>query len=368
MATMDPAALSLEQKVGQLFFIGVPGATIDDATSQLLDRISPGGVCLFARNIKEAGQTRDLLDNITERLPVRPILSIDQEGGLVDRLRRIITAMPAPIRITDAETAAEFAVLIAEIIRRLGFNMDFAPVVDVVDPARSQFTNGLYSRAFGSSAEEVVSLAGAFLETLQEAGCTGCIKHFPGLGASEVDSHEELPLVKLSEDEFMSVDITPYKALIDRGLVRAVMVAHAAYPNVGLQEVHQSGKLLPSSLSRKIVTGLLRKELQFDGLVVTDDLEMGAIVRNYGIGEACNLAVEAGVDMLAICAGVDAIYEGFASVLESVQSGRIPESTVDQSLERIFRLKSYLQEPLSFDLNRLEELSDSIADLNKRLN
>lgn len=368
METMDAAKLPLEQKIGQLFFIGVPGPTIDDTASDLLDRITPGGICLFARNIKEANQTRELLGGIADRLPIQPILSLDQEGGLVDRLRRVITAMPAPNRIPDAATAAEFGTLIAEIIRTLGFNMDFAPVVDVVDQSRSGFTNGLYSRAFGESAEAVAVLAAAFLEGLQSGGCLGCVKHFPGLGASEVDSHEELPSVKISEDELRTIDLGPYDSLFKRRLIHCVMVAHAAYPEVGLQEVDQNGKLLPSSLSRNIVNGLLRRDLQFEGLVITDDLEMGAIVRNYGIGEACNLAIEAGVDMLAICAGVEAIEEGYGAILDSVRNGRIEETRIDRSLQRILKFKELLHEPLSFDVRRLKELSDAIADLNKRLN
>jgi beta-N-acetylhexosaminidase len=368
MEVFDAATLSLEQKVGQLFFIGIPGPTIDVGTAALLDRIGPGGVCLFARNIKEVRQTRDLLDGIADRLPVKPILSLDQEGGLVDRLRRIITATPAPSRIRDERTAADFAAVIAEIVRRLGFNMDFAPVVDVIDLERSHRTNGLYSRTFGSSAEEVTKLAAAFLESLQAGGCLGCVKHFPGLGASEVDSHEELPRVSISENELMSVDLAPYESLLSRGLIHSVMVAHATYPEVGLQEVDQNGKLLPSSLSGSIVDGLLRRDLRFDGLVITDDLEMGAIVRNYGVSEACKLAIEAGVDMLAICAGVRAIEEGYADLLESVRDGRIAEARVDQSVQRIFKFKTLLHKPLSFDQRRLEELSEMIADLNKNLN
>lgn len=368
MEIVDIRALTLEQKVGQLFCIGIPGSTIDEGTARLLDQVSPGGVCLFARNIKEASQTRELLDGITDRLPVRPILTLDQEGGLVDRLRRIITAMPAASRIPDIKTAAEFAALIAEIVRRLGFNLDFAPVVDVVEETRSHSTNGLYSRAFGASPEDVSALAGAFLQGLQTRGCMGCIKHFPGLGASEVDSHEELPSVDISEDELKSVDLAPYETLIAEGLVHSVMVAHAVYPRVGLQEVGRDGKLLPSSLSGNIVNGLLRRDLHFDGLVLTDDLEMGAIVRNYGIGEACKMAIEAGVDMVAICAGVGAIVEGYSTLLESVREGRIAEARIDQSVERIFKFKSLLHEPLPFDPLRLEELTKRIAALNERLN
>jgi len=368
MENIDLKSLSLELKVGQLFFIGVPGPTIDEVTARLLDRVHPGGVCLFARNIREAQQTRDLLDGITDHVGSRPFLCLDQEGGLVDRLRRLITPMPAPNRLPNRETAAEFGRVVAEVVRRLGFNMDFAPVVDVVDELRSRTTNGLFSRTFGSTPGDVASFAEAFIGSLESGGCVGCLKHFPGLGASEVDSHEELPLVNISEDELYSVDLAPYKHLLTDSVVHAVMVAHAAYPNVDLQERDQNGKLLPSSLSVNFVTGLLRQQLAFDGLVITDDLEMGAIVRNYGIGEACKLAIKAGVDVLAICAGVESINEGYDAVLEGVRSEHIPESRIDQSLDRIARTKQLLHEPLPFDARRLEELSAAIADLNNRLN
>ena len=293
---------SLEEKIGQLFFIGLPGPDLDEPTRKLLTDVLPGGVCLFARNIREAGQTRYLLDDIRDVLPIEPFLSLDQEGGLVDRLRRILAPMPAPHKIKTVEDSRQVAEIIAEVLRTLGFNMNFAPVVDVIDAARSRFSNGLHSRAFGQSAAEVVELAGVFLRVLQENGCIGCLKHFPGLGASEVDSHEELPNVSLTKDELETVDLLPYKALFKSREVAAVMIAHAAYPKLDLQEAAQNGKLLPSSLSFNIVTTLLRQQLGYDGLVVTDDLEMGAILKNYGIGEACVLAILAGEDMLSICA------------------------------------------------------------------
>ena len=159
-------SLSLEQKIGQLFFIGIGGTEIDAATRELLDEVSPGGVCLFARNIKEASQTRNLLDAVRSSLSVTPFLSIDQEGGLVDRLRRIMTPMPAASKIANKEDAAELARIIAETLRILGFNMDFAPVVDCMDDERAKHTNGLFSRTFGRSKEDAASLGGEFLEAL----------------------------------------------------------------------------------------------------------------------------------------------------------------------------------------------------------
>src|ERR1035437_1704562 len=217
-------------------------------------------------------QTRELLTHFRYFLPAPPLLSIGREGGLVDRLRRIMPPLPAANRIKTAYDATRFAEIIAETLRILGFNMDFAPVVDIVDEDRLHFTNGLVSRNFGASREEVISLAGAFLQTLQQNGCLGCLKHFPGLGAAEVDSHEELPTVNISESELRSKDLYPYTELISSGDARAVLVEHAAYPHVNLQETDQNGKLLPSSLSKNIISSLLRGELGFDGLVITDDL------------------------------------------------------------------------------------------------
>lgn len=361
-------SLPLEQKIGQLFFIGLPGPELDETAQALLRDISPGGVCLFARNIREAEQTRGLLDQIRNTLPVQPFLSLDQEGGLVDRLRRIVTPMPAANRIRSKKEAQKLAKTTAETLRILGFNMDFAPVVDIIDDERAKFSNGLYSRAFGCSADDVVEMAGGFFDELQDGGVLGCLKHFPGLGASEVDSHDELPSVPLTKDELDSIDLIPYKSLIGAGSVSSVMVAHAAFPGLDLQETDQNGKLLPSSLSYNIVTELLRGELGFDGLVITDDLEMGAILKTYGIGEASKRAVLAGEDMLSICAGVKAIYEGYNAVSHAINSGEISEDRLDRSLARIAAAKSKLSEPLHFDLSRLEALSSEIAALNHELN
>lgn len=361
-------SLSIRQKIGQLFFIGVPGPAVDNETRALVDEVSPGGICLFARNIREARQTRDLLDAIAAQLPITPLLSIDQEGGLVDRLRRVITPMPAAAKIKTAADAAELAEIIAETLRTLGFNMDFAPVVDVIDDARSGPSNGLVSRTFGTSKETVAELAGEFLSVLQANGVTGCLKHFPGLGASRVDSHEELPSVDIEESELREIDLFPYRTLLATGDVRSVMVAHASFPGVGLQETDQSGKLLPSSLSIQFVTNLLRGELAYDGLVITDDLEMGAIVNNYGIDDACTMAIGAGSDMLAICADPVAIREGYHAVVKAVEDGHIAMERVDASLGRIARAKEQLSAPLPFDRARLELLSDKVADLGRRLN
>lgn len=360
-------ALPLKQKIGQLFLIGIPGPQVDDQTHDLLAEISPGGACLFARNIREAEQTRHLLDEIRDLLAVTPFLSVDQEGGLVDRLRRIMTPMPAANKIKTAADAALLAGVVAETLLILGFNMDFAPVVDVIDEERAKYSNGLFSRAFGVSKEEALTLGGTFLKTLQQNSVIGCLKHFPGLGAASVDSHEELPQVDISEDELQMTDLYPFRELIGSGDAKAVMVAHAAFPQVRLQETDQNGKLLPSSLSKNFITNLLRGELGFDGLVITDDLEMGAIVKNYGIGEACKMAILAGVDMLAICADPQSIKDGYSAVLRAVNNSEITEDRLDRSLERIALLKNQLSNPLDYDAERIKILSEEVAVLNDDL-
>ncbi len=351
-------ALPLEQKVGQLFFIGVPGPELDERTLSLVRDIRPGGICLFARNIREAAQTRELLDGLRAELGYVPFLSVDQEGGLVDRLRRIMTPMPAASKMRNAADAAKLGSIVGESLRLLGFNMDFAPVVDVIDEERAKHTNGLFSREFGRSKEEVVELADSFLDELHSAGIIGCLKHFPGLGAARVDSHEELPLVEIGEIEFENIDLFPYKQLLGRA--KAVMVAHAAFPGLSLQERDQNGTLLPSSLSKGFVTTLLRDRLGYDGIVITDDLEMGAILKNYGIADACTMAVEAGADMLAICADEGRIREGYDAVLSAVRTGEISEERLNESLSRINALRQKLSPATDLDTARLAQLSDEV--------
>lgn len=367
MPNVEPRTLSQAEQIGQLFFIGIPGTVFDSATSQLVEEIKPGGVCLFARNIKEPEQTRELNEQVSKHLTVEPFLSVDQEGGLVDRLRRVLAPMPAAARIPDAGSAGTQAAIIASALSQLGFNMNFAPVVDVIDAERAKFQNGLHSRAYGETAREVASIAGNFLRMLQANGILGCIKHFPGLGGSQVDSHDELPLVPVGSQLLEELDLFPYRQLISTGDAKCVMVAHAAYPNVELQESDQDGKLLPSSLSFNFVTKLLRQKMRFDGLILTDDLEMGAIVKNYGIGEASVMAILAGNDMVSICANPDAIRESAGAVTSAIKSGRIPMEKLAASVARILRLKSSIRKPENFDLCRVASLTKEIAQLDQAL-
>jgi len=352
-------SLPLEQKIGQLLYIGLPGTEYDAEARELVEYVRPGGVIIFGRNVATAPQLRGLLDGVRASSGVEPLLGVDQEGGLVDRLRRICTPMPAARSIRqhgDLAAARTLGRITGEVLRLLGFNMNFAPV--------------LYSRSFGRSPGEVLGYTMVYLRGLQGTGCLGCAKHFPGIGAGEVDSHDEMPIIQLSHEDLIAQDLAPYIELFQRedNIVRAVMVSHGGFPKVDLRAGTAGGRLIPASINHQIVTKLLREELGYDGIVLTDDLEMGAIARHYQIEETVRLAIEAGEDMLLICARPELIRRGYDSLLQAARDRLLTEDRIDTSLRRIAAFKSLAQPPLPFDAARFAALSDEIAALNAKLN
>jgi beta-N-acetylhexosaminidase len=366
-------SLSLEQKIGQLLYIGLPGTEFDADARALVEDIQPGGIIIFGRNVATGEQLRGLLDSVRDALRVEPLLGIDQEGGLVDRLRKICTPMPAARTIRqhgDLAAARSLGRLTGQALRLLGFNMNFAPVLSIMTDDRDLLSNGLYSRSYGRSPGEVLGYTMVYLRGLQGEGCLGCAKHFPGIGAGEVDSHEEMPIINLSHDQLIAQDLAPYIELFQRedNMVHAVMVSHGGFPKVDLRTGTAGGRLIPASINPQIVTKLLREEIGYTGLVVTDDLEMGAIARHYEIEETVRLAIEAGEDMLLICARPDLIRRGFDSLLAAVREGTLSEERIDESLARISRFKTLIQPPLPFDAARLDAISGEVAALNRKLN
>jgi beta-N-acetylhexosaminidase len=366
-------SLSLEQQIGQFLFIGLPGPELDRDTRDLLTKVQPGGVIIFGRNVAGPEQLRSLLDGVRELVATPLLFGIDQEGGLVDRLRRIFTPMPSARTIRqhgDLAAARSLGRITGEALRMLGFNINFAPVMSIMTDDRDLLSNGLYSRSFGRSPGEVLGYTTVYMRGLQGAGCLGCLKHFPGIGAGEVDSHEEMPVVRLSHDDLIAQDLAPYIELFQRrdDRVRCVMVSHGGFPNIDIREETTGGLLEPASLNYNIVTQLLRQELGYKHLVVTDDLEMGAITRHYEIGEAAVRAALAGEDMLLICATPERILRGHEALLEAAQNGRLTPERIQQSLHRIARTKAIVEEPLPLDLDRFKALSDEVEKLNGKLN
>jgi len=373
MATDSLQSLPLEQQVGQFFYIGLPGTELDTETRALIEEVQPGGIIIFGRNVASAQQLRGLLDGVRELLPTNPLFGIDQEGGLVDRLRKIFTPMPSARTIREhGDLAASRALgrITGEALRILGFNMTFAPVMSIMTDERDLLSNGLYSRSFGRSPGEVLGYTTVYLRGLQETGIVGCLKHFPGIGAGEVDSHEQMPLVSLSHDDLVAQDLAPYIELFQRkdDRVRCVMVSHGGFPNIDITKGVTGGLLEPASLSHNIVTNLLRDELGYQHLVVTDDLEMGAIAKHCEIEAAVVRAFLAGEDMMLICAHPEIIRRGYHSMLSVAQADQLPKDRVRASLKRIAATKAIIKPPAVFDAEKFKALSDETAKLNEKLN
>jgi len=366
-------ALPLEQQIGQFLFIGLPGTEFDDETRALVEYVKPGGVIIFGRNVAGAEQLRTLLDSVREVVPTPPLFGIDQEGGLVDRLRRIFTPMPSARTIRqhgDLAAARALGRITGEVLRMLGFNINFAPVMSIMTDDRDLLSNGLYSRSFGRSPGEVLGYTTVYMRGLQGTGLLGCLKHFPGIGSGEVDSHEEMPVVRLSHDDLIAQDLAPYIELFQRrdDRVRCVMVSHGGFPNVDIKEETTGGLIEPASLNYNIVTKLLREELGYKHLVITDDLEMGAIARHYEIEDAVVRAAPAGEDMFLICATPETIKRGYDGLLAAARSGALSEARIKETLERIARTKTIMEPPCPLDLDRFKFLSDEISRLNSKLN
>jgi beta-N-acetylhexosaminidase len=372
MPTDQLFSLPFEQQVGQCFFIGLPGTEVDSETRELIQEIQPGGIILFGRNIETPEQVRKLLDD-SRALVATPLLcGIDQEGGLVDRLREIFPPMPSARAIRqhgDLAGVRTLGRISGELLRMLGFNINFAPVMSIISEERSKLTNGLYSRSFGASPGEVLGYTTVYMRGLQGTGVLGCLKHFPGIGAGTVDSHIEMPMVPLSRDDLLAQDLAPYIELFQRAddRVRVVMVSHGGFPNIDIKKGTTSGLLEPASISPGIVTKLLRQELGYDHLVVTDDLEMGAIAKHCEIEQASVKAFAAGEDMLLICATPETIRRGYKALLEAARENRITEPRMQASLKRIAATKALAQPPTPLDMNGLSKLAEDIKELNKRL-
>ncbi|PYS70672.1 MAG: hypothetical protein DMF73_12440 [Acidobacteria bacterium] len=366
------SSLPFEQQIGQFFFIGLPGKTIDSEARDLIEEIKPGGIILFGRNVESPQQVRKLLDEARALVPTPLLCGIDQEGGLVDRLREIFPPMPSARALRqhgDLAGVRTLGRITGELLRILGLNINFAPVMSIITQERSLLTNGLYSRSFGSSPGEVLGYTTVYMRGLQGTGCLGCLKHFPGIGAGTVDSHIEMPMVPLSRDDLLAQDLAPYIELFQRAddRVRVVMVSHGGFPNIDIKKGTTGGLVEPASISASIVSKLLRHEMGYKHLIVTDDLEMGAIAKQYEIEEATVKAFNAGEDMLLICATPETIGRGYRALREAARDKGISERRIQASLKRIAATKALVQPSPALDMERYETLANDIRQLNKRL-
>jgi beta-N-acetylhexosaminidase len=356
--------------VGQLIMTGVPGKELDVETARLFRRVQPGAFIIFGRNLQSATQLRKLIDDLRELSNIEPIITIDQEGGRVSRLRRIGNEPPNAQQLRDKNNInliRRHGDITGRLLRLFGFNLDLCPVLDISFDEDAE--NSLRGRCYGKNVEQVVRNAGAFNEAMREQGITSCGKHFPGYSAATSDAHFQLPRIDRTREELDENELAVFRAFIGRGgspnrpraiavnrpyleegIVDSMMVCHAWYPCFETQPT-------PATVSRRIVTELLRNEFAFDGLIMTDDLDMGAILTGYRLDDTIRLAVEAGNDMVMICHRVPEI--------ETVQRilGTLPSDQIERAQQHIDDFKKNLSPPQNFSESAFQELNAEIADL-----
>lgn len=336
-------SMSLEEKVAQMFFLtpealtgASPVSEAGELTKQRYAQYPVGGIIYFSENLISREQVTGMLENMQrismERTELPIFLAVDEEGGMVSRLYGgwisdipYIGDMYTVGSTGDSQKAYDTCRTIGTYLKELNFNVDFAPVADVFsNPENTVIGN----RAFGSTADLVSSMIPMAVKGLQDAGVQATLKHFPGHGDTAEDSHSGYASSYKTLQELEQCELLPFAAGIQQNAA-FVMVGHISFPNI-------LGSQLPASLSKEMVSGILRKKLGFNGIVITDALNMGAIAANYTSGEAAVLAVEAGVDMLLMPGDFMSAYE---AVLEAVQEGRISEARIDESVRRIVELK-----------------------------
>lgn len=325
--------MSIEQKIGQMVMVGIEGHIADERAKELIEKYHVGGFILFDRNIEDAKQTTDLINSLKSiggESSAPLFFAIDEEGGTVSSVPDEFVKIPSSRKIgqvTNEEFCFQIGSVVAEKIKSLGFNMNFAPVLDIDSNPENPVIG---SRAFGDNVDIVSRLGVSMMEGLMSEDVISVVKHFPGHGDTSVDSHMDLPVVDHDMDRLNSFELAPFRAAIDAG-AEAIMIAHILLPQIDNE--------IPSSLSSKIIIDILRRDMGFEGVVITDDLTMGAIMKNYRISDASVEAVKAGCDMILVCHGYEGQLAAFESLKEAVEEDILSETRIDESVYRIISLK-----------------------------
>ncbi|HXM64725.1 MAG TPA: glycoside hydrolase family 3 N-terminal domain-containing protein [Terriglobales bacterium] len=326
---------SISGQIGQLLIIGFDGTEMSPRLGSLLTRLQPAGVILFARNITSGEQTHKLLRECQSCLSTRLFTCVDMEGGKVDRFRNVTGPAPSAADVFatgDPKLYRRHGKIIGESCRALGFNTDFAPVVDLAFEASR---NVMRSRAVSADAKEAIAYAREFLAGLRSAGVLGAIKHFPGLGEANLDTHHELPSVDKPWKKLWEADITPYRAL--RRESPLVLVGHAAYSAV-------TNDHTPASLSKKWITDILRKKIGYRGLVVSDDLEMGGVLKAAPIEQAAVGFIRGGGDLCLICHVEEHISRSYEALIREAERDAKFARRAKESAARVLAFKKKSKE------------------------
>jgi beta-N-acetylhexosaminidase len=332
---------TLRREIGQLLIAGFNGHQLSPELRALAREFGLGGVILFARNVAEPEQVAELAFDASRLRPDLPCwVSVDQEGGRVARLKAPFTEWPPMAtlgRSGDVALAERFARALAAELKSVGITLDYAPVLDIHTNPKNPVIG---DRALADKADEVARLGAAIVRALQGEGIAACGKHFPGHGDTSTDSHFELPLVEHPPERLRATEFAPFRAAIDAG-VATIMTAHVLVPSLDEKR--------PASLSRRIVHELLREELKFEGVILSDDLEMKAVAAEFEVPSAAVMAIQAGCDGVLICSGDhDRQAAALEAIVHAVEEERVPVARIEDALRRQRRAKErFLAAPVS---------------------
>ena len=326
------AQMSLDEKIGQMIMVFYRASEMDNTLKSALEDVQPGGFILFSENFTTYENTLKLVKEIKSYVKIPMFISIDEEGGNVQRLTSLqghsVTDIPYMYNLglkNDEELSYNVGKVIAEELKVFGVNMDFAPVIDVYSNPNNTVIG---KRSFGTTAEVVSKLGISLAKGLEDNGVIPVYKHFPGHGNTAVDSHEALPIVDKTKEALLDLDLIPFINAIEND-ASVIMIGHLAVPSI-------TGDNTPASLSKVLITDFLKNELGFNGLVITDALEMKALTNYYSENEICAKAVEAGVDILLMPSSSRTCLK---SVQDGIKNGTISEERIDESVKKILRLK-----------------------------
>src|SRR5881296_2392083 len=328
--------------LGQLIMTGVPGKELDSKTADLFRRVQPGAFILFGRNIETPAQLRKLIDDLRDLSETEPIITIDQEGGRVSRLRLIGSEPPNAQQLRDKDDVdliRRHGDITGRLLRVFGFSLDLCPVLDISFDDNAD--NSLRGRCYGKTVDQVVRNAGAFNGALRGQGIASCGKHFPGYSAASSDAHYELPRIDRTREELDQNELAVFRQFVND--VDSMMICHGWYPCFETEKT-------PASLSRRVTTDLLRREFGFNGLAMTDDLDMGAILTGYTLEDTIRLAVTAGNDLVMICHRIPEI-ENVRRIL-----GTLPSDQIDRALASVARFKKNLTPPVEFSERAFQKI------------
>ena len=325
--------MSLDEKIGQMVIVGLDGYAVDEHARQMIEEYNVGGFILFKSNIQNSSQMLGFLNSLkrvnqSNKVPL--FLSVDEEGGRVSRLPDEFLKIPSNRtigKLNNSSVSHQVGSIIGEELKSFGMNMDFAPVLDINSNPKNPVIG---DRSFGTTPELVSKLGVQTMKGLQSKNIIPVIKHFPGHGDTSTDSHVGLPRVNNDLKRLRSFELRPFRDAIENG-AEAVMVAHILLPKIDPKN--------PASFSRTIISDILRTEMNYDGVVITDDFTMGAIVKNYNIGQAAVKSVLAGSDIVLVCHDFEKEKTVISALRNAAQSGQLPMDRIDKSVTRILQLK-----------------------------